>query len=152
MRNFLSICGPLRYDARTASATATLDLSRYADWRIGNPAFLLMEGINQFCVRVGRHTMRTGTEVPPRILPVAIKRLEVTPMSVSTAYRIEGTGLVFGNTTRVAVTVIAMPDIPAGLDARTTDTLAATYAGLTPQVRAEVVVASLQVAEVSDAA
>ncbi len=152
MRNFLSICGPLRYDAGTATATATLDLSRYADYQIGNPAFLLMEGINQFCVRVGRRAMADGIETPPRVLPVAIKKLEVTPMAVSTAYRIEGAGIVFGNTTRVTVSVIPMPDIPAGTDGRVTDTLAATYAGLSPGVRAEVVVASLQVTEMSDAA
>ena len=144
MRDFLSICGPIRYE--NGIATGTLDFTRYADWRVSNPAFLLVEGVNQFCVRVGRNTLRGEDGTAPRVLPVAIKRLEVASATMSTCYQIAGSGMAFGNTTRVSVTV--SPLDPADLAAYDTREPVPS-----PVVaRAEVVVAGLKVEEQSHAA
>lgn len=140
MRDFLSICGPIHYENGTA--TSTLDFTRYADWYVSNAAFLLVEGVNQFCVRVGRDAMRDKDGTTPRVLPASIKRLEVASMTMSTSYRITGTGIAFGNTTRVSVTVSPLQTLDLGDIAGTAPVCAS----------AEVVVTGLKVEEQAYAA
>lgn len=144
MRDFLSICGPIRYENGTA--TGTLDFTRYKDWSVSNPAFLLVEGVNQFCVRVGRNALRGEDGSTPRVLPVAIKRLEVASTTMSTSYRITGSGMAFGNTTRVSVTVSPLDPADLMLGHAGEPVPCLVFA------RAEVVVAGLKAEEQSHAA
>ncbi|WP_342627784.1 hypothetical protein AAC691_17055 [Nguyenibacter vanlangensis] len=103
MRHFLSICGPLTRDADTM--TAILDLSRYLDWQQADTTFLLIEGVNQFCARLGRELLRGPDGVAPRVLPATIKQLTVDRASDGSAdtliYRATGRGQIFGTTVRV---------------------------------------------------
>ncbi len=117
---FLEITAPFAPPPGTLRAEAVLSPCRYAGWREVAPAVLVLEGLNQFAVRLAMHGLARLDEA--RLLPAAVKALSMEGVLDREEMRVEGTAAPFGPTFRVSLT------------ARRADAVG-------PVVRAEIVVA-----------
>ena len=96
---FLRICGNVEpVESSPNVYYAELDVSRFSDACSVSSPFLLLEGANQFAVRVGRRSLGLIQESHARVLPVSIRSFEaMQAASRDEKFRVVGETTRFGN-------------------------------------------------------
>jgi len=102
---FLNICGPLSIQDYN-KATGVLSLDNYVGGMVVQPINLLLEGIHQCAVRLGRIVIEGANTVKSRVLPVSIKSFEQFEKISLGDYHFQCSAILFGNSARIKVTVL----------------------------------------------
>lgn len=92
---FLEICGPVG-----AAGEARIAPRRYSRWAECLPFTLLLEGLHQFAVRLAYQVTGRSPEIE-RLLPAAIKSLDVESALEAEEWEVRGSAIPFGPTVRV---------------------------------------------------
>lgn len=107
---FLQMCGPVEtadLAGGIVAGTAELDLFRFRLRGEVRSAFLLIEGINQFAVRLGRRVLKAPDDLSHGVLPVSLRSFrQELPIEESTLTAV-GEASVFGASAFVSVSVHA---------------------------------------------
>ena len=83
-----------------------LNASRFSDAGLVSSPFLLLEGLNQFAVRVGRRSLGLMPDSQTRVLPVSIRSFEaVRAVCRNEKFRVVGETTRFGNSAVVHANV-----------------------------------------------
>ena len=99
---FLAICAPVVLTG-PQTGRAELDLNRFAGLTGIDPAFALIEGMNQVAVRLAMKIHPKGTM--RRFLPVSFKRLALRGPVAPSRYLSEGAAELAGDSARITVSV-----------------------------------------------
>jgi hypothetical protein len=102
---FLEICGPLQLESDN-QASGTLSLSQYIGPLDIAPLSLLLEGIHQCAVRLGRLVIPGIEPKKSLVLPASIKSFEQNQDIHCQDYQFSCKGEVFGQSARIAVTIL----------------------------------------------
>lgn len=112
---FLNICGAVTTSTgRETVGSAGIDISRYADKQPASSSFLLLEGMNQFAVRLGRRALGIPPEARRRVLPVSIRSCELLIPWEENTCRITGEATQFGRAAMVSMR--ALSGMPGGFE------------------------------------
>ncbi len=105
MKNrFLEICGPLELSG-DGTASGVLCLGMYRGRMQVAPGILLLEGIHQCAVRLGRTVIPGGRVKGARVLPVAVKSFVQRESVLADDYMFHCRATPFGNSARISVHV-----------------------------------------------
>ncbi|MBN8446528.1 MAG: hypothetical protein J0M22_13765 [Gammaproteobacteria bacterium] len=102
--NFLAICGPLQLQS-AQQASGRLDLAAYQGELKIDAGSLLLEGIHQAAVRLGRTVIQGGTAANARVLPVAVQSFTQLQQLTSQQFEVICQAEAFGHAARVKVSV-----------------------------------------------
>ena len=98
--NFLAICGPLQLQS-AQQASGRLDLAAYQGELKIDAGSLLLEGIHQAAVRLGRTVIQGGTAANARVLPVAVQSFTQLQQLTSQQFEVICQAEAFGHAARV---------------------------------------------------
>jgi 3-hydroxymyristoyl/3-hydroxydecanoyl-(acyl carrier protein) dehydratase len=103
---FLDICGTLAQEAGgvgVVRATADVRPFHYSDSQNVLAPFLVLEGLNQFGVRLGRRALGIPCDSPERVVPACVRRFDCPGAIDRAVYRARGDASPFGDSAIAAV-------------------------------------------------
>ncbi|ATC96436.1 hypothetical protein [Pseudoalteromonas tunicata] len=106
---FLDICGPLAFN-EAGQATGSLRLDKYQGNMQLTADALLLEGIHQSAVRLGRTVIPNAKQAQARVLPVCIKSFQAFANIELAHYDVHCCAEPFGHSARVKINVFDQRD------------------------------------------